>query len=52
MELVVPGERTTEAIKTLAETARIGQIGRENIFIYDVAEAIRMRNDDRGELAL
>ena len=33
-------------------SARTGKIGDGKIFVYDVAEAIRIRNDDRGESAL
>ena len=39
-------------MKTLAVAARTGKIGDGKIFVYDVAEAIRIRNDDRGESAL
>ena len=52
LEMVVPGGRLEEVIKTLTTTARTGKIGDGKIFIYDVAEAIRIRNDDRGEAAL
>jgi len=33
-------------------SARTGKIGDGKVFIYDVVEAIRIRNDDRGEGAL
>lgn len=52
IELVVPSDRSDEVIRTLASAARTGNIGDGKIFIYDVAEAIRIRNDDRGESAL
>lgn len=52
IELVVPDARVEEAIKTLADAARTGKIGDGKIFVYDVAEAIRIRNGDRGESAL
>jgi nitrogen regulatory protein P-II 1 len=39
-------------IRTLVASARTGKIGDGKIFVYDVAEAIRIRNDDRGEAAL
>jgi nitrogen regulatory protein P-II 1 len=52
IELVVPDARVEEAIKTLAETARTGKIGDGKIFVYEVTEAIRIRNGDRGESAL
>lgn len=52
LELIVPDARVEEAIKTLADAARTGKIGDGKIFVYDVAEAIRIRNGDRGESAL
>lgn len=52
LEMVIPSERADEVIHTVATAARTGKIGDGKIFIYDVAEAIRIRNDDRGELAL
>jgi nitrogen regulatory protein P-II 1 len=52
LELVVPDQRQEEVIRTLVESARTGKIGDGKIFVYDVAEAIRIRNDDRGETAL
>ncbi len=52
LELVVPSGRYEEVIRTLTSAARTGRIGDGKIFVYDVAEAIRIRNDDRGESAL
>ena len=52
LEMVVSADRSEEVIKTLAGAARTGKIGDGKIFVYDVAEAIRIRNDDRGESAL
>jgi len=52
IELVVPDARTEEVVRRLADAARTGKIGDGKIFVYDVAEAIRIRNDDRGEAAL
>jgi len=52
VELVVPSARLEEVVKTLSGAARTGNIGDGKIFIYDVAEAIRIRNEDRGESAL
>jgi nitrogen regulatory protein P-II 1 len=49
---VVPTGRLEEVINTLSGAARTGNIGDGKIFIYDVAEAIRIRNEDRGESAL
>lgn len=52
LEMVVPDARLDEVVKTLANAARTGKIGDGKIFIVDVADAIRIRNDDRGEAAL
>lgn len=52
VELVVAGDRADEVIKTLTAAARTGKIGDGKLFVYDVAEAIRIRNDDRGDAAL
>jgi nitrogen regulatory protein P-II 1 len=52
IELVVSDDRSAEVIKTLTDAARTGKIGDGKVFVYDVAEAIRIRNDDRGDAAL
>lgn len=52
VEVVVPSSRAEAVLKSLTDAARTGKIGDGKIFIYDVAEAIRIRNNDRGETAL
>jgi len=52
LELVVTDKRADEVIRTLVTAARTGKIGDGKIFVYEVADAIRIRNDDRGESAL
>ena len=52
VELVVADARLEEILRTLAGAARTGKIGDGKIFVYDVAQAVRIRNDDRGETAL
>jgi nitrogen regulatory protein P-II 1 len=52
IEIVVPAARAEEVIGTLMAAARTGKIGDGKIFVFDVAEAIRIRNNDRGEAAL
>ena len=52
VEMVVPSGRADEVVLALASAARTGKIGDGKIFVYEVAEAIRIRNDDRGESAL
>jgi nitrogen regulatory protein P-II 1 len=52
VELVIPSARADEVIKTLTAAAKSGKIGDGKLFVYDVADAVRIRNDDRGESAL
>ncbi len=52
LELVIPSARLEETLTTIAATARTGKIGDGKIFVFDVADAIRIRNDDRGTAAL
>jgi nitrogen regulatory protein P-II 1 len=52
LEMVVSDQRADEVIRTLAAAARTGKIGDGKIFVYAVADAVRIRNDDRGEAAL
>jgi nitrogen regulatory protein P-II 1 len=52
IEMVISSDRLDEVVGTLTTAARTGKIGDGKVFIYDVAEAIRIRNDDRGESAL
>jgi nitrogen regulatory protein P-II 1 len=52
IEMVVSDARYEECLRTLAAAARTGKIGDGKIFVYEVAEAIRIRNEDRGESAL
>lgn len=52
LEIVIPDARLDEVTRTIASAARTGKIGDGKIFIFDVMDAIRIRNDDTGEAAL
>lgn len=52
LELVVADARSDEVVRTLSSAARSGKVGDGKVFVTDVADAIRIRNDDRGEAAL
>lgn len=52
IETVIPDARLDEISRTISGAARTGKIGDGKIFVYDVLEAIRIRNDDTGEAAL
>jgi nitrogen regulatory protein P-II 1 len=52
IELVVSDSRVDDVTRTVVQAARTGKIGDGKIFVIDVIEAIRIRNDDRGESVL
>jgi nitrogen regulatory protein P-II 1 len=52
VEMVVADERQEEVVRALVGSARTGKIGDGKIFVFDVADAIRIRNEDRGDAAL
>jgi nitrogen regulatory protein P-II 1 len=52
VEVVIPTARYEEVVAALSNAARTGKIGDGKLFVYDVAEAIRIRNDERGEMVL
>ena len=52
LELVVADALVEPAIQAISTAARTGKIGDGKIFISRVDEAIRIRNDERGEIAL
>src|ERR1700751_6348198 len=52
LELVVHDETAEKVINAIVPTARTGHIGDGKIFVSRVDEAIRIRNDERGETAL
>ena len=52
IELVVQDARREEVIRAIISSARTGHIGDGKIFVYNVGEAIRIRNSDQGEAAL
>ena len=52
LELVVAAARCEEVVQTIVKAARSGRIGDGKIFVYDIGDAIRIRNEERGEAAL
>jgi nitrogen regulatory protein P-II 1 len=51
-ELVIPDTRLEEVIDCITNAARSGKIGDGKIFVYDLLDAVRIRNGDRGEQAV
>ena len=52
IEMIVPERRQEEVIETICNAARSGKIGDGKIFVYNIGDAVRIRNSDRGEAAL
>jgi nitrogen regulatory protein P-II 1 len=52
IEIVVSSTRSDEVIAAISAAARSGKIGDGKIFVSDVAQAVRIRNGDQGDIAL
>ena len=52
LEMVLPDARANAAVDAILKTASTGKIGDGKIFLYKVDDAIRIRNQERGEAAL
>ena len=52
IELVVNDEMKEKTVQAIIGAARTGRIGDGKIFISRIDDAIRIRNDERGETAL
>jgi len=52
LEMVIPSDRSEEVVTKLSEAARTGKIGDGKIFLSRIDDAVRIRNDERGESAL
>lgn len=52
LEMVLADSRTEAAVQVILKTAKTGKIGDGKIFLSKVDEAIRIRNEDRGDAAL
>jgi nitrogen regulatory protein P-II 1 len=52
IEVVVRDADVEAVIKTIVTAARTGEIGDGKIFVSDVTQVVRIRTDERGEIAL
>jgi nitrogen regulatory protein P-II 1 len=52
IEIVLPDGLVNSAVDTILKAAKTGKIGDGKIFLSKIDDAIRIRNDDRGEGAL
>jgi nitrogen regulatory protein P-II 1 len=52
IEMILPDSLVDAAVRTILKSAKTGKIGDGKIFLSTVEEAIRIRNEERGENAL
>jgi nitrogen regulatory protein P-II 1 len=52
IEIVVPEEKTAAIVETIMKAARTGRMGDGKIFVYPVAEVIRIRTGETGDEAV
>jgi nitrogen regulatory protein P-II 1 len=52
IEMVLPDHLVDAAVQTILKAAKTGKIGDGKIFLSNIEEAIRIRNEERGENAL
>jgi nitrogen regulatory protein P-II 1 len=52
LEMVLPDDRVDGAVEAIIKAARTGKIGDGKIFITAINEAIRIRTEEKGELAV
>ncbi len=52
IEMVLPDDLAEKAINAILSSAKTGKIGDGKIFISRIDDAIRIRNDERGQAAL
>jgi len=52
IEMVLPDELTDRVVEAILKSAKTGKIGDGKIFLSRIDEAIRIRNEERGENAL
>jgi nitrogen regulatory protein P-II 1 len=52
LEVVVPDKRLEIAVGAILSAAKTGKIGDGKIFVFHLEETIRIRTDEKGDLAV
>ena len=52
LELVVTDDMVERTVQAIIAAARTGKIGDGKIFVSKIDDAIRIRNDERGDIAI
>ncbi len=52
VEIVLPDNRAQSAVEAIVKAAKTGKIGDGKIFVSSIAEAVRIRTEEKGENAI
>ncbi len=52
IELVIGDDRAQSAVATIVKSAKTGKIGDGKVFVSTIEEAVRIRTEEKGELAI
>jgi len=52
LKICVKNEESSAAVEAIVESARTGEVGDGKIFVYPIAEVVRIRTGERNEKAL
>jgi nitrogen regulatory protein PII len=52
LELVLPDSQVETAVSAIVKTAKTGKIGDGKVFVTTIDDAVRIRTEERGELAV
>ena len=52
VELVLPDSQVDTAVSTIVKTAKTGKIGDGKVFVTTIEDAVRIRTEEHGELAV
>ena len=52
VEIVLPDNRAKAAVEAIVKAAKTGKIGDGKIFVTQIAEAVRIRTEEKGDNAI
>ena len=51
-EIVIADDRVAKAVEAIVQSAKTGKIGDGKVFVLPIEDAIRIRTEERGEIAV
>ena len=52
IEIVVPNGQAEPAVGAIVKYAKTGKIGDGKVFVYSIEDAVRIRTEEKGEMAV